>query len=585
MNLDDDSFQSFRIRVNEDLRDTKNVLKRKLLCESLKYDLLEEVYTAWSPYIQADASIILGEILTNSSFSAGTMSSATLIDTTLHFTSLLDLLSRVRETLGTDLVVNEDKTVSFITRGSDRGARIRYAKNLKGIKRIKDSRGVANKIYGFGGGNPPAEIGQNTVLDTQAAEHIVETLSPSGVTITSHSRLVSSPDEWNGFYMEITRSESIGIHGSFISITDSIPPNQIILDAAFVQLAEGDYFRINTNVSRDPLKFVKDQASIDAIGEIKKAVIYNDIVIATNLLLSSDLSGTYFDSGDGEKDNQWTISSLGEIDFSKNTNQNFILNGTLSQHCLSTATDGGISQRILNLPGTEINYSLAIWIWIISGTVELSFTPLSGSAEPFASTGKRAESSTTDVWVQLLVEGMTTDKINGVFTIEATEPNTEWYLDSAVFERSAKISSPTDFYKISGARRIWDRSFDTLQKIKDIKNKYTVSLVDLFEVDPDNYPYDLIVTGDTVTVQDDDLSIDISARVKSKRWNVFEPQEAILEIDNFSDRFSRLSTDNKKTGRGNTLQLTQNLGLIKNARTLEKVQPVISIQKITRLQN
>ena len=92
VNLDDDSFQSFRIRVNEDLRDTKNVLKRKLLCESLKYDLLEEVYTAWSPYIQADPSIILGEILANSAFSAGTMSSATLIDTTLHFTSLLDLL-------------------------------------------------------------------------------------------------------------------------------------------------------------------------------------------------------------------------------------------------------------------------------------------------------------------------------------------------------------------------------------------------------------------------------------------------------------------------------------------------------------
>ena len=157
-------------------------------------------------------------------------------------------------------------------------------------------------------------------------------------------------------------------------------------------------------------------------------------------------------------------------------------------------------------------------------------------------------------------------------------------MDSALFEKASKISSPTDFYKISGDRRIWDRSFDSLQELKDIKNKYTVSLIDLFEVDPDNYPYDLIVTGDTVTVQDDELSIDISTRVKSKRWNVFEPKEATVELDNFSNRFSRRSSDNKRTERENNLQLTQNLGLIKNARTLEAIAPVISIQKITRLE-
>ena len=53
VNLNDDTFQSFRIRQNKDIRTSKNVLKRELTCESLKYDMLEEIYTAWTPYVDA----------------------------------------------------------------------------------------------------------------------------------------------------------------------------------------------------------------------------------------------------------------------------------------------------------------------------------------------------------------------------------------------------------------------------------------------------------------------------------------------------------------------------------------------------
>ncbi len=579
VNLDDNSFESFRIRINKDIRDSKNVLKRRLYCEHLKYDMLEELYAAWTPYVQASPSIILGEILTNSAFSVGTMSSSTLMDITLRFTSMLDLLVEVQDVLETDLVVNENKTVSFITRGSDRGARIRYAKNLKFIERTKDGRSVSNKIFGFGGGSPPAEIGQNDDLGFQGAEHIITALS--GATITAHNRLVSSDDGWNNFYAEMTRASNAALIGSAISIVDSISPNQIVLDSVFTNLTVGDYFRINLNVGKDPLKYVKDQTSVDSLGEIDRAILYNDIIIATNLLISADLSGNYVDDGDGAKDDQWSAVTIGggSIALSENSAQTFIQFGTTSQHCLNADSGEGISQAV-TLVDTNI-YSVMVWIFVITGTVELVF--FDGTAiQPFTITGLRAETSTTGVWIQLLLEGVTADGTAGDIRVLSRSANAEFYVDSLMLEKSSKISAPTDFYPISGARRLWDRSFDALQNFKDISNEYLVNLVDLFEADPDNYPYDLILVGDTVTIQDDDLSIDVAVRVQSKRWNVFEPQEAKIEVNNLPKPLTRQARSQKQFEKRNDLQLAQLRGFIREGRILEASGLIIGQQETAR---
>ena len=106
-------------------------------------------------------------------------------------------------------------------------------------------------------------------------------------------------------------------------------------------------------------------------------------------------------------------------------------------------------------------------------------------------------------------------------------------------EKAARLSVPNEFYPISGARLLWDEGFDALQENKTPKTKYIINAVDLYEMDPDAFQYDKIEVGDTILVQDDELGIDISARVQSKKIDLLEPWKTEYEIENFVDRLPK----------------------------------------------
>ena len=118
------------------------------------------------------------------------------------------------------------------------------------------------------------------------------------------------------------------------------------------------------------------------------------------------------------------------------------------------------------------------------------------------------------------------------------------------------MSVPNEFYAISGARMLWDEGFDTLQENKAPKTKYVINALDLYEMDPDAFQYDKIEVGDTILVQDDELGIDISARVQSKKVDLLEPWKTEYEIDNFEDRLPK--TLRNEARRNN--RLTRNIG-------------------------
>ena len=396
VNLDDDSYESFRIRQKLELRNENSSPVGELECEHLKYDMLDEVYPKWTPYVQAEPSTVLNELLGESSFSVGTISPASKLDVILSYNSVLDLLDDVRELLGTDLIVNNDKTVSIMTRGSARDARIRYARNLKGIRRNIDTRELFNVVYPVGGGEPPADIGGDTVLGTEAAEHIVSTIS--GTTISSHARLVPSNDSWNNYYMEVTRALGSATIGASRLITDSIAGSQVVVTTAISGLSVGDYFKIVADASGSDIKYIRDAGSIGSYGTLESTHLKSSIVESRNLLINSDFSGNY-SSGIADS---WSVVTLGAaFPVAANTNTNFVKYGSKSQLLHEADPGEGIKQSIT----LEIDsiYSLYVWIYAVTGNVK--FELYDGVADQPSSSGKTAQSSVNGVWTQLMVGG------------------------------------------------------------------------------------------------------------------------------------------------------------------------------------
>lgn len=530
VNLDDESYLPFRIKQKQDIRTEKDSPTGFLECEHIKYDMLEEIYPKWTPYVQAEPLTVMNEIMGESSFTVGTISPATKLDVVLNFGSVLELVDDVRERLGSDLIVNNDKTVSILPRGTNRSARLRYTRNLTGIRRNIDTRDLFNVVYPAGGGEPPADIGGDNILDTVSAEHIVESIS--GATISSHSRLVPSDDSWNNYHFEVTRAVggvSIGVRRKII---DSIAGSQVVITTALSSLTVGDYFKIVADASGTDFNYIRDAASIASHGTVEAAHFNKSIVEARNLLFNPDFSREFV-SGIGEN---WSVVTIGgSFPVAAVTDPNFVRYGSKSQKIEEADAGEGIKQSVIL--ETDSIYSLYVWVYVISGNVKLELND--GVDDQPSASGETAETSIIGVWTQLIVEGITAKTTVGTVKILSNSAQSEFYVDSVMVEKAARLSVPNEFYPISGARLLWDEGFDTLQENKTPKTKYIINAVDLYEMDPDAFQYDKIEVGDTILVQDDELGIDISARVQSKKMDLLEPWKTEYEIENFVDRLPK----------------------------------------------
>ena len=570
LSLDDDSYEPFRIRQKRDVRSESGVVTGQIDCEHLKYDMLGEIYAKWTPFVNGDPSTVLSEILGESSFSVGTISSAAKVDIELKFSPVLELVEELRESLDSDMTVSNDKTVSIKRRGSSSDAKIRYARNLTGIRKNIDTRDLFNVVYPVGGGEPPVDIGGDDVIGVEGAEHIVSSIS--GATLSAHNRLVPSNDSWNNYYVELTRTISSATVGARRLITDSIAGSQVVVTTAFSGLTVGDHFKIVADSAGTDIKFIRDAASIGSYGTIESIFLESSIVEVRNLLFNPDFSGNFIS---GLAENWSAITIGGNFPVSSNTNPGFVRYGSKSQKIEEAGVGEGIEQSVTL--DTNAIYSLYVWVYVSLGKVTLEL--YDGVSDQPSASGKTAETSETGAWTQLMVEGIAAQGANGSVKILSNSADSDFYIDSVMLEKSGRLSIPNEFYPISGARLLWDRGFDALQSNKDPKSRYKVSILDLFESDPDDYPYDRLEVGDTITLQDDELGIDVQARIRSKRWNVLEPWDAELEIDSHTDRLPRRIKKENRKRRRLDINVADLMGRRVDDRKFEDPTLVVNVRK------
>lgn len=528
--------KSFRVRSIRDQR-RGDTIQGVVDCEHIKYDMLAEIYTRWKPFVDADPDAVIDDVLGFSAFSSSTISPATLIDAVLNYGSVFERLEGIRRTLDTDMTVNENSTIRFGVRGSNNNVKIKYAKNMRGIDRLQDVHEFYNKLYAFGAGEPPISIGGINDASVQGAEHIIESHS-SKVTIGLHNRMVVTNDSLNNLWAEITRANTVAAIGERQRILDSVADDTIIMATGFSgTVITGDYIKIVSNATGDEVQFVKDQQSINSFGTLAADLPLNDISGTVNLLLSSAFDDDYT----GGLCNNWT--EVGSVTTkAENTDDDFIRFGNASQHLTGADSGEGIQQTI-TLEDVAY-YSYGVWIFIVTGSVRIEL--FDGVADQ-PSGGVTAESTVTGTWIQILLEGVQADDTGGIVKILSNGAASEFYVDAAVVEKLSRLSSPNEFYRISGSRRLWDQAVDNLRQNNSPRKTYAVGVADLYEGDREVYQYEQFEIGDTITIEDSELGINVTARVQRKEWDIFNPWDAKIQIDNFNDKIGRTLRANEKT--------------------------------------
>jgi len=104
-----------------------------------------------------------------------------------------------------------------------------------------------------------------------------------------------------------------------------------------------------------------------------------------------------------------------------------------------------------------------------------------------------------------------------------------------------------NFSDINNPRILTDKARFDLDERKEIKPRYEVGFVSLFDLDPDRFPFDSFQIGDTVRVIDDELGIDVSdIQILRHEFDASRPADVTntIEVGRKPRKFMRDTIEN-----------------------------------------
>ena len=272
-------------------------------------------------------------------------------------------------------------------------------------------------------------------------------------------------------------------------------------------------------------KYASDTSSITAYGPRETA--YHDPTLedVVNLVTTPALDGTY-SSGLCEN---WT--KTGSPTVSKNTNSSYYLYGLASQRIQSTASGEGIEQDVTASQGKC--YSLLANILLTSGTVRVE-------VEDETSYYKRAEPVTGTGLATIRIENWKAN--NTTVTVKIYQDgagSADFYIDSVQIAEGARVKP---FTLGKSADTLWDRTVEYLNARKDPEIIYEIDLVDLYGDLRAGRETDKFGLGDTITVIDPTLGLDVETRVKEREVDILHPWRVKVRLDNPSRNLADIIT-------------------------------------------
>lgn len=272
--------------------------------------------------------------------------------------------------------------------------------------------------------------------------------------------------------------------------------------------------------------FVKDQTSIDSIGTVVGKYENPDIQDTINLVLTPAFDGTYT-AGLCE---DWT--KVGNPTLTENTNSDFRHHSSSSQKVVTNAEGEGVSQFVDIEWG--VSYSAYLRIYIdnaVEGSALLQIDEVGGL-------GQFQRIINGSQWIDVVIENFSLGgsasqlKISVLSTGEAST----FYVDAVMVHTGAEIHR---FVDGDSADILYDESLNHLNKVKDAIVTYDIDLFNLYELNRGELAEEDFNEGDLVRIVDIDLGLDSKFQVVRKEYDLFNPQEAKILLENKRNTFKK----------------------------------------------
>jgi hypothetical protein len=270
--------------------------------------------------------------------------------------------------------------------------------------------------------------------------------------------------------------------------------------------------------------FVQDTTSISSRGTIVGKYENPDILDTVNLVKTPALDGTY---SAGLCEN-WT--KVGSPTVSENTNSSYRHHGGGSQKIIAAAVDEGISQFVNVKSG--VSYSAYVRVYIDetdTGSVLFKIEETGGS-------GEWEEVINVGEWAEVAVEnfGVAGDVRQIKISVLSFGEASTFYVDAVMVHEGPKIHP---FVDGDTADVLYEETITYLNQHKDPIVSYELDMLDLYEVDRGIFTEENFEIYDRVRIVDSDQKLDDHFIVMRKEFDLFDPQEAMVRLENKREYF------------------------------------------------
>jgi len=261
-------------------------------------------------------------------------------------------------------------------------------------------------------------------------------------------------------------------------------------------------------------EYAEDATSIALYGLREAALHEPTLEEVVNLVATPALDGTYT----GGLCQDWT--NLGAV-VSENTDPDGRLHGNASQRVQTTAAGQGIEQDVTVTAGGV--YSLLANVIIASGTVRVL-------VQDGTSVYKREDAVTGTGLAAVRIENWKAN--NSTVTVQIVQEGggtADFSVDSVQVAGGAHVKP---FTVGKSADTLWERTTEFLAARKEPCIGYDVELTGEDAIVDPAGPGGVVGLGDTVTVIDEPLGIDVSTRVMEREVDLLRPWRVSVRLDN-----------------------------------------------------
>lgn len=416
-------------------------------------------------------------------------------------------------------------------------AHLRYRKNLRAIKRSRDTSEMQNRVYPLG-----ADV---EGVRATMAEASWEITGKATHVLTLGDVPILYDDQLNGLYAFVE-----GDPTTSSEITDSDATAQTITVADGTNFTVGDRVHIRADSAGKRLTYLENPTSVDASSGYGlrpgPPLERPDIPPIDNLVTNPFLSTWSGGSPTG-------YTAIGAPTITENTDGQYRRLGTSSARVQAATAEGIATDAIGIAPtGARPYFSAQINLYVVSGSVKLVLEDATNSEDFPGTDAARVYTSETGGWVDnMAVGGIDLNKRSSTSAkvrVVALEDGTEFYLDAVQLTQSQ--SGHETFYGGRGSNDLWHAANDHLAEYSTPKVAYDVDVLDLQRADPDAFEFDELVLGGTVKVYHPDLDIDEEQRIVRLRRRLTDPNAVRLRISNQPHELAALLSSTRRRRKG-----------------------------------